>query len=164
MYLSYQFFLYWTFLTKRKLWWIFVTLGSRNDGDKNPVWFTLGMQEVLKGWDKGLQNMCTGERRKLTIPPSLAYGKEGKGNIDTKNMLERICCIKPLLLLVFHHICASFAWPFLFVYRQDPPKQYPHFWHWAHGHQKWPQVTWLFQADGSKWWLEAVQAGGVKFF
>lgn len=61
-----------------------MTLGSRNDGDKNPVWFTLGMREVLKGWDKGMQNMCIGERRKLTIPPSLAYGKEGKGNIDTK--------------------------------------------------------------------------------
>lgn len=34
----------------------------------------------MKGWDKGLQNMCTGERRKLTVPPALAYGKEGKGN------------------------------------------------------------------------------------
>lgn len=53
---------------------------SRKDGDKNPVWFTLGIQEAVKGWDKGLQNMCTGERRKLTIPPALAYGKEGKGN------------------------------------------------------------------------------------
>lgn len=52
---------------------------SRKDGDKNPLWFTLGMREVLPGWDKGLQDMCTGERRKLTIPPALAYGKEGKG-------------------------------------------------------------------------------------
>lgn len=43
------------------------------------MWFTLGIQEVVKGWDKGLQNMCTGERRKLTVPPALAYGKEGKG-------------------------------------------------------------------------------------
>ncbi|XP_037639974.1 peptidyl-prolyl cis-trans isomerase FKBP14 [Sebastes umbrosus] len=54
---------------------------SRKEGDHNPVWFTLGLREVLKGWDKGLQNMCTGERRKLTVPPSLAYGKEGKGKI-----------------------------------------------------------------------------------
>lgn len=53
---------------------------SRKDGDQNPVWFTLGIQEAMKGWDQGLQNMCTGERRKLTIPPALAYGKEGKGN------------------------------------------------------------------------------------
>ncbi|KAM3873373.1 LOW QUALITY PROTEIN: peptidyl-prolyl cis-trans isomerase FKBP14 [Diretmus argenteus] len=54
---------------------------SRHHGDMNPVWFTLGIREALKGWDKGLQNMCTGERRKLTIPPALAYGKEGKGNV-----------------------------------------------------------------------------------
>uniref|UniRef100_A0A8D2ZCR4 peptidylprolyl isomerase n=1 Tax=Scophthalmus maximus TaxID=52904 RepID=A0A8D2ZCR4_SCOMX len=52
---------------------------SREEGDRNPVWFTLGIREVIKGWDKGLQSMCTGERRKLTVPPSLAYGKEGKG-------------------------------------------------------------------------------------
>lgn len=58
-----------------------MNFGSRKHGDKKPVWFTLGIQEVLKGWDKGLQNMCAGERRKLTIPPSLAYGKEGKGII-----------------------------------------------------------------------------------
>ncbi|KTF76971.1 hypothetical protein cypCar_00026276 [Cyprinus carpio] len=31
---------------------------SRHHGDKNPVWFTLGIREVIKGWDKGLQGMC----------------------------------------------------------------------------------------------------------
>uniref|UniRef100_H3DM56 peptidylprolyl isomerase n=1 Tax=Tetraodon nigroviridis TaxID=99883 RepID=H3DM56_TETNG len=56
---------------------------SRKDGDQNPVWFTLGIQEAMKGWDQGLQNMCTGERRKLTIPPALAYGKEGKDKPDS---------------------------------------------------------------------------------
>uniref|UniRef100_A0A3P9C8M6 peptidylprolyl isomerase n=1 Tax=Maylandia zebra TaxID=106582 RepID=A0A3P9C8M6_9CICH len=60
---------------------------SRKHGDKNPVWLTLGIREVLKGWDKGLQNMCTGERRKLTVPPSLAYGKEGKGKIPPGSTL-----------------------------------------------------------------------------
>lgn len=60
------------------------TLCSRQDGDKNPLWFTLGMREVLPGWDKGLQDMCTGERRKLTVPPALAYGKEGKGITQKK--------------------------------------------------------------------------------
>ncbi|XP_059195608.1 peptidyl-prolyl cis-trans isomerase FKBP14 [Centropristis striata] len=60
---------------------------SREHGDKNPVWFTLGTREVLKGWDKGLQNMCTGERRRLTVPPSLGYGKEGKGKIPPGSTL-----------------------------------------------------------------------------
>ncbi|XP_054478129.1 peptidyl-prolyl cis-trans isomerase FKBP14 [Anoplopoma fimbria] len=60
---------------------------SREHGDKNPVWFTLGLREVLKGWDKGLKDMCTGERRKLTVPPSLAYGKEGKGKIPPSSTL-----------------------------------------------------------------------------
>lgn len=60
---------------------------SRIDGDKNPVWFTLGIKEVIKGWDKGLKNMCTGERRKLTVPPSLAYGKEGQGKIPSSSTL-----------------------------------------------------------------------------
>lgn len=56
-----------------------LVIGSRHHGDKNPVWFTLGIREVIKGWDKGLQGMCAGEKRKLTVPPALAYGKEGKG-------------------------------------------------------------------------------------
>ncbi|XP_051577026.1 peptidyl-prolyl cis-trans isomerase FKBP14 [Myxocyprinus asiaticus] len=60
---------------------------SRHQGDKNPVWFTLGIREVIKGWDKGLQGMCAGERRKLTIPPALAYGKEGKGKIPPESTL-----------------------------------------------------------------------------
>ncbi|KAJ3598431.1 hypothetical protein NHX12_001941 [Muraenolepis orangiensis] len=60
---------------------------SRLHGDKIPVWFTLGNGEVLKGWDKGMQNMCTGEKRKLTIPPLLAYGKEGKGKIPPSSTL-----------------------------------------------------------------------------
>ncbi|XP_019948364.2 peptidyl-prolyl cis-trans isomerase FKBP14 [Paralichthys olivaceus] len=60
---------------------------SWKEGDRNPVWFTLGIQEVIKGWDKGLKDMCAGERRKLTIPPSLAYGKEGKGKIPSSSTL-----------------------------------------------------------------------------
>lgn len=65
------------------------------------MWFTLGMKEVIKGWDKGLQNMCTGERRKLTIPPSLAYGKEGKGNLDTSNLFT--LCSTIFLFLLYAH-------------------------------------------------------------
>uniref|UniRef100_A0A3Q0QYI0 peptidylprolyl isomerase n=1 Tax=Amphilophus citrinellus TaxID=61819 RepID=A0A3Q0QYI0_AMPCI len=52
-----------------------------------PIWFTLGIREAIKGWDKGLQNMCSGEKRKLVIPPALAYGKEGKGKIPPESTL-----------------------------------------------------------------------------
>ncbi|MGH0145162.1 UNVERIFIED_CONTAM: hypothetical protein FKN15_034724 [Acipenser sinensis] len=60
---------------------------SRREGNGQPIWFTLGIREVIKGWDKGMQNMCAGEKRKLTVPPSLAYGKDGKGKIPPDSTL-----------------------------------------------------------------------------
>jgi FKBP-type peptidyl-prolyl cis-trans isomerase len=39
--------------------------------------FTLGKGEVIKGWDQGVAGMKLKERRKLTIPPELAYGARG---------------------------------------------------------------------------------------
>lgn len=33
----------------------------------------------IKGWDQGLTDMCIGEKRKLTIPPEMGYGKMGAG-------------------------------------------------------------------------------------
>lgn len=39
--------------------------------------FTLGQGQVIQGWDQGVAGMLIGEVRKLTIPPSLAYGARG---------------------------------------------------------------------------------------
>ncbi|KJY46411.1 MULTISPECIES: FKBP-type peptidyl-prolyl cis-trans isomerase [Streptomyces] len=41
-----------------------------------PLQFILGIGQVIAGWDKGVQGMKVGGRRKLTIPAHLAYGDQ----------------------------------------------------------------------------------------
>lgn len=50
---------------------------SWNRGD--PLSFTLGVGQVISGWDQGLQGMRVGGRRMITIPPHLGYGDRGAG-------------------------------------------------------------------------------------
>uniref|UniRef100_A0A8C5R3F1 peptidylprolyl isomerase n=1 Tax=Leptobrachium leishanense TaxID=445787 RepID=A0A8C5R3F1_9ANUR len=54
---------------------------SRSEKDGHPKWFVLGVGQVIKGLDIALLNMCRGEKRKVVIPPSLAYGDKGYDKI-----------------------------------------------------------------------------------
>ncbi|KAK3559920.1 hypothetical protein QTP86_026944 [Hemibagrus guttatus] len=39
----------------------------------------IGLGYVISGMDKGLQGVCMGERRRIIMPPHLAYGQQGAG-------------------------------------------------------------------------------------
>ena len=48
---------------------------------QDPFEFTLGKKEVMEGWEEGLRGMRVGGKRRLTIPPELAYGDQGLAGV-----------------------------------------------------------------------------------
>ncbi len=58
---------------------------DRNQSRSNPLSFRVGTGQVIKGLERGMEGMRVGGERVLTIPPSLAYGAKGSGNVIPKN-------------------------------------------------------------------------------
>ncbi|CAL1706708.1 unnamed protein product [Somion occarium] len=50
-----------------------------------PLPLTLGVGQVIRGWDEGLVGMCLNEKRTLTIPSNMAYGSRGAGGVIPPN-------------------------------------------------------------------------------
>lgn len=63
--------------------------GRLEDGTKfdssvdrgQPFTFTIGVGQVIKGWDEGVMSMKVGEKRQLIIPSDLGYGARGAGRL-----------------------------------------------------------------------------------
>ncbi len=50
-----------------------------------PLSFRLGAGMVIAGWDEGVEGMCEGEKRILTIPSGKAYKERGAGGVIKPN-------------------------------------------------------------------------------
>jgi FKBP-type peptidyl-prolyl cis-trans isomerase FkpA len=69
--------------------WLYETSAADNKGKRfdssldagKPFSFPLGTGSVIKGWDQGVVGMQVGERRRLIIPPDMAYGDAGAGGV-----------------------------------------------------------------------------------
>lgn len=65
-----------------------LTNGTKFDSsrDRNQEFtFVLGQGQVIRGWDEGVKGMKVGGKRKLTIPPDMAYGEAGAGGVIPPN-------------------------------------------------------------------------------
>jgi FKBP-type peptidyl-prolyl cis-trans isomerase len=66
--------------------WLYVDggKGTKFDSSRNrgqPFIFTLGLGEVILGWDEGVAGMKVGGQRTLIVPPEAGYGERGAGGV-----------------------------------------------------------------------------------
>mmetsp|Transcript_9817 Transcript_9817/g.15048 ORF Transcript_9817/g.15048 Transcript_9817/m.15048 type:complete len:111 (-) Transcript_9817:146-478(-) len=57
-----------------------LTSGDKFDSSRDrgrPFEFKLGMGQVIRGWDEGVQQMSLGQIARMTIAPEWAYGPRG---------------------------------------------------------------------------------------
>merc|ERR1711904_212805 len=65
-------------------------LGRKDGGEITKNWlllgghgieFTIGVGEVIAGWDRGVMRMSLGEKAKLHVPSAFGYGEHGAGGV-----------------------------------------------------------------------------------
>jgi len=83
-------------LTVNYTGWVYSNTASDHHGTqfdsslspgRSPFVFTLGVGQVIAGWDQGMNGMRVGGRRALIIPPSLGYGNQANGSIPPNSTL-----------------------------------------------------------------------------
>ena len=52
---------------------------------KDPITFTLGMGQVIQGWDEGIALLQEGDKARFVIPSYLGYGERGAGGVIPPN-------------------------------------------------------------------------------
>ena len=75
--------------------WLYDADAEDNRGEKfdssvdrnEPFKFPLGAGRVIRGWDEGVAGMKVGGKRRLVIPPDMAYGVRGAGRVIPPNAI-----------------------------------------------------------------------------